>query len=291
MPIHRQHLPKFPHYCFDCLKTTDHYADNENMVAYCGACDKEVTLRAPIKTRVDLRGYRPFEGRLESALMIIENLYGHRTLYKSDIEEPVDILIDMVERYYIDWNTDSKTFRELVNQVYGENPPKTSTDWQLELTKSKNNHELVKMLMDYTAHGPPKTAPELEPEPSPKGWGTVSTGTGPQKKAHWMKPGVIHMKRGTVIPADHIIEYSGPGNYKYPTKGKPVNVVLAGLDYDPTHFSKRWMTQHSLEKRLARRSDLYEKKSTKYPNYLEYKQLFKQILTMLPRNVARIDYT
>lgn len=289
MPIHRRHLPKFSHYCFNCLKTTDHYADNQNMAAYCGACDREVQLREPIKRHVDVRGgYRPFEDRLQSALMVVENIYGYRTLPSTSIEERIDMLIGLVEGYYVDWDINSDTFQDLARQIYGDEIPKSPSEWRYELARSKNDPKLISKLVEYTWEGPPKEAPEPE---TPQGWGSVGPAGKPAKKQPWMSPGIIHMKRGTVIPADHIIEYSGPGNYKYPTHGKPVNVVLAGIDYEPTIFSQKWMTPQRADKRLARRSNLYERKPTKYQHWIESKKLFKQILTMLPHNVAKIDYT
>ena len=48
--------PSFNNYCFGCLRTTKHYADNVDMKAFCSECDREVSLTQAIEKHVPQRG-------------------------------------------------------------------------------------------------------------------------------------------------------------------------------------------------------------------------------------------
>ena len=99
-----------------------------------------------------------------------------------------------------------------------------------------------------------------------------------------LRPGTIHMKRGTVIDADHILE---------DTNAPPLVVAGIGPGQGRIYTSKYRVG------RSLRMPEFYALSRTPVGHYkwdphhtrhlIEGK--FKTILTMDPRNIARIDYT
>lgn len=181
-----------------------------------------------------------------------ESLYGFMPRRSS---KKIDMLIDMVDRSFLDFDYNNEKFKNLVVKVYG----KLLTQDELihEIAASSQSSEFKDVLANHLA-----------------GTG-VSKSSGGNGK---LQPATITMKRGTIINADHAVKHQkygqpyllvgiNPGTYTRFASAKPG---------DPP-FRPEFMT-------IGSRQAVKGKPRRKIVTY------FKKILSMNLDNIADIKY-
>jgi hypothetical protein len=186
-------------------------------------------------------------------LGLCEDLYGQRVIPG---EKPIDLLINYVDRAYIDFNPEDVKFKTLAIKVFGKYPE--PGEWRQLIMQSSQSDELKNKLL-----------------------AVVSTGSAPAPTQPSGKY-IITMRRGTRIIADAMKKVAGPkgGEFYY-------------VGIEPTKINIR--TRGALSRHAKLQApEFYEPTSRKVhrqivPNLSRFIRKYQTILTINPVNIAKVE--
>jgi hypothetical protein len=188
-------------------------------------------------------------------LGLCEDLFGYR-IVPSD--KPIDQLIAVVDREYLDFNPEDKRFHSVVEKVFGYYP--NQDQWRELITSSSQNSELKSALLKAVTIS---AAPATQATPA-------------------LGRHIIKTKRGKTIIADDVQEVVGPSGYK---------LIYIGIS--PSHQYKHYRGSASVSKykRLATRMFVpttYIRGNKRLTSKYSFIKNFAKVITIKPENIVSI---